>query len=41
MSDPLNMKMVKIVIVVVKEGLNWKADELTVSEPASFGMPQS
>ena len=39
-GEMLDMKMVKVVVVVEKEGLNWKADELTVSERVFPGMPE-
>jgi hypothetical protein len=40
-GEMLDMKLVKVVVAVVKEGLNWKADELSISENAPFGMPKS
>ena len=30
-GEMLDMKPVKVLVIVMKEGLNWKADELTVS----------
>lgn len=40
-GEMMDMKIVKVVVSVVKEGLNWRVDELTVSDDLFPGMPKS
>ncbi|MBM4091825.1 MAG: hypothetical protein FJ276_20715 [Planctomycetes bacterium] len=40
-GEMMDMKIVKVSVSVVKDGLNWRVDELTVSDDPFPGMPKS